>query len=545
MSINGCGMYNNYVLSRYGGAITLRDKALVTISRSDLRNNSATVGGGVYMTGFSSLTIQHSNVSSNQAKTSGGGICVSESASAYMYRIAVSENIALEGAGIHVSLDGKVDLDASHVEGNVAALKGGGLYTDHIYCMVQCGECYDDGKTDTCRESMKQFARSNGYGQITLVPLEGEDRLNAPSGITELTTYQCPRRCVNVTNTLMRFNSATSGAGVYWKLGRGATKTDQTKNEPSIFQCNHLDPEDRAQKTSAFDKIADRLLGARLRYGQRTQLLKLLKEGYAAYLQGSVTFASFKSANMTSESPCFDRDEEYGSLIEGDLHRPCNDFVPSAALLEEALLDTQACSTWQHSFTNGEYDTSTDTYTLGYGYFPSFGARSGKILAETLGRNPYAEALDYYDRINVLDFTTKCELLLDNSSTVDDDGIALEGKNWKTDLNIKNFNSTARKGILWFNLTRLMGDVGSSYLLKFTDESTRTLCETCDKSPVKLNLTIGPCAPGEALDGGRVCQECPIDTYSTRGEGCLPCPSGAVCRRKVSKGKLCILCHLF
>merc|ERR1711871_170566 len=536
MSINGCGMYNNYVASKYGGAVVLRDKAQVTISRSDIRNNSANVGGGVYMTGFSSLIIQHSNVSSNEAKTHGGGISVSESASASMYRMVFTKNTALDGAGIHVSIDGKVDIDASHVERNIALRRGGGLFTDHVYCMVQCGECYDDGKKDTCREPMKQFYRSNGYGQITIVPLEGDERLKAPVGISELTTYQCPRRCVNVTNTIMRFNSATSGAGVFWKLGKGATKAEQTKNEPSIFQCNHRDPEDRAQKKGPFDKIADRSLGASLRYGQRAELIRFLNEGFSAYLKGSVTFAKFKSTNMTSESPRLDKDEEYGSLIEDDTHRPCNEYVPSSALLEEALLDTQACTNWVRSFQNHEYDTSTDTYTLGYGYFPSFGARSGKILAETLGRSPYARALDYYNRVNVLDFTTKCELLLDNSSTVDDDGIALEGKNWKTDLNIKNFNSTARKGILWFNQTRLMGDVGSSYMLKFSDESTRTLCETCDKSPVIMNVTIGPCAPGQALDGGRVCQECPIDTYSTRGEGCLPCPSGAVCRRKVSKG---------
>ena len=92
----------------------------------------------------------------------------------------------------------------------------------------------------------------------------------------------------------------------------------------------------------------------------------------------------------------------------------------------------------------------------------------------------------------------------------------------KSNVVIVDSSATSYQGKVQFHKLILKGDIGVVYFIDAT-------CQGHPGITVSGNVTVGPCAPGEALDATRSCKECPENTYSPRGESCMECPPGGNC----------------
>ena len=203
-------------------------------------------------------------------------------------------------------------------------------------------------------------------------------------------------------------------------------------------------------------------------------------------------------------------------------------------------------------------EVASSTLGVSYGGFPKQ-MRSGIPAAEQ-GRTPgpyygqiapYVITVDYYGQLSPLDDTTQCSLrrasdanvssALKDKGTESSDGLSLSssskeddektkttvlpgGAVTKANLVVIEGTGVSSKGRVTFKNVILKGDIGTLYFLTSS-------CEGHYGVNVQGNVTIGNCAPGEALDKQRVCKECPVNTYSPRGQACLECPPGGNCTR--------------
>lgn len=102
----------------------------LTLINSEVRNNRAGYGGGVYA--FSRLTLNRSAVVDNGTFGAGGGAGILFSGSNLtLIDSVVSGNDALgSGGGIHVAAAASMNITGSTIAGNTASWRGGGLFID-------------------------------------------------------------------------------------------------------------------------------------------------------------------------------------------------------------------------------------------------------------------------------------------------------------------------------------------------------------------------------------------------------------------------------
>ena len=167
-------------------------------------------------------------------------------------------------------------------------------------------------------------------------------------------------------------------------------------------------------------------------------------------------------------------------------------------------------------------EVASSTLGVSYGGFP-LTIRSGVVASLHQHQIvPYVKTTDFYDQLSPLDDTTTCSVRRMDDGNFTGTKILPNGAVTKSNVVVVDGNAVSARGKVAFNRLVLKGDIGVVYFVE----------ATCTGHPgIKVfgNMTIGPCAPGEALDATRSCKECPEDTYSPRGEACLACPPGGNC----------------
>jgi hypothetical protein len=108
-----------------GGALLVRNEALVSLIRVTVSGNTAVRGGGVFLAPASHLNAEHSTISGNTALTDGGGIFnagFGDGGLVLVYKSTISGNVA-NGTGGGIVVERAVELWNSTVTFNTA--KGG------------------------------------------------------------------------------------------------------------------------------------------------------------------------------------------------------------------------------------------------------------------------------------------------------------------------------------------------------------------------------------------------------------------------------------
>ncbi|QDT92883.1 choice-of-anchor Q domain-containing protein [Gimesia algae] len=141
-AVDGGGIFNNdqsvitivdseisgNTASSDGGGLFNDLQATVDILRSSISGNTSTEdGGGIYNNDLASVTITDSKVNNNMADQ-GGGIFNEEAASLTITRTTVSGNTASQDGGGIYNDEGVVSLNTVSLLLNTAAFDGGGLY---------------------------------------------------------------------------------------------------------------------------------------------------------------------------------------------------------------------------------------------------------------------------------------------------------------------------------------------------------------------------------------------------------------------------------
>jgi hypothetical protein len=136
---------------------------------------------------------------------------------------------------------------------------------------------------------------------------------------------------------------------------------------------------------------------------------------------------------------------------------------------------------------------------------------------------PHVKSLDFYNQSDVLDMKTVC--------TLQPRDVKNPSKNDKSNSELRNFQVTAKFGIVDYSDLLIMGDVGYSYKFEFSCPNAKT--KRIIKLPV--DIQIAPCEMGQQLDPGRQCKQCKPGEYSPKGIVCLPCPTGGHCSKDILK----------
>lgn len=136
VNINDTVMYENKAtgtsqnVDGFGGAIYGYDGATISITASNIYNNSAESGGGIYMDTPSTLYVETSQVSKNIAMTKGGGIFnrgsanVSQSSLTGNHTQAVSDGGGLSNRGELVITQSTLDHNESYAGGGLSNYYG-------------------------------------------------------------------------------------------------------------------------------------------------------------------------------------------------------------------------------------------------------------------------------------------------------------------------------------------------------------------------------------------------------------------------------------
>jgi poly(3-hydroxybutyrate) depolymerase len=110
----------------WGGAILAWDGAQVTILDSEIYNNTAQIGGGIYNFDNSLLSIVESTLRNNHAAASGGGLFNAGKAFAYLEGVTLNGNSSGDTGGAWMNY-GSATVVNSTVSTNAAVNDGGGL----------------------------------------------------------------------------------------------------------------------------------------------------------------------------------------------------------------------------------------------------------------------------------------------------------------------------------------------------------------------------------------------------------------------------------
>lgn len=110
-----------------GGGIAFLGPSL-TVRESEIRDNRAVSGGGVWALSGGSWTVFDSRVTDNVAEGGQGGGIASEAGSVTVIRTLIEGNEAASGGGISLGVNGDV-VTHSTIIGNTASENGGGVYS--------------------------------------------------------------------------------------------------------------------------------------------------------------------------------------------------------------------------------------------------------------------------------------------------------------------------------------------------------------------------------------------------------------------------------
>ena len=184
---------------------------------------------------------------------------------------------------------------------------------------------------------------------------------------------------------------------------------------------------------------------------------------------------------------------------------------------------------------------------------------------------PYVKALDYYGNPVTIDDSTRCTLIRHHREVpqapseavlellrAENNGTLPEGVLTAEEiaelyaapqLKLKNVEQTANNGVIDFSsldysafpvvsqgtALQVRGEIGFSYNLSFSCVNSLPI----DLEPIHVEMRIGQCQPGKALDLKQQCTRCRAGRYSPSGSACLDCPIGAICEMPCPVDEAC------
>ncbi len=118
----------------YGGGMYLLNSGNATIQaelqNSSIDGNKATGwGGGIFAYAGATLTVNHTSISKNTASTA-GGLLLWKGSSAVLTSGKICNNTAQNGGGVYATENSALRMDSGSISGNTAASSGGGLFAD-------------------------------------------------------------------------------------------------------------------------------------------------------------------------------------------------------------------------------------------------------------------------------------------------------------------------------------------------------------------------------------------------------------------------------
>ncbi|QDU51944.1 choice-of-anchor Q domain-containing protein [Gimesia panareensis] len=221
-AVDGAGIYNNdqsqvtivdsAVTGNTGsgdGAGLYNDlQATINITRSDISGNTAALdGGGVYNNDLASLTITDSKVNNNTANQ-GGGIFNEEAAALTVSRTTVSGNTSTLGGGGIYNDGGIATLTQVSILTNTAHLDGGGLYNATGGQVTITNGYFDDNSADRDGGSIANYGITLSVSGTTV---RDSDALRFGGGLYN----DQEEGTVNIFDSSFIKNLAVTGGGIY------------------------------------------------------------------------------------------------------------------------------------------------------------------------------------------------------------------------------------------------------------------------------------------------------------------------------------------
>jgi predicted outer membrane repeat protein len=184
---------------------------------------------------------------------------------------------------------------------------------------------------------------------------------------------------------------------------------------------------------------------------------------------------------------------------------------------------------------------------------------------------PYVKALDYYGNPVTIDDTTRCTLIRRNREVPqapseaeldlirnENNGTLPEGVLTAEEiaelyaapqLKLMNVEQTASNGVIDYSsldyssfpvisqgtALQIRGEIGFSYNLSFSCVNSLPIA----LEPINVEIRIGQCQPGKALDLKQQCTRCRAGRYSPSGASCQDCPLGAICEMPCPEDEAC------
>ncbi|WP_417382109.1 choice-of-anchor Q domain-containing protein [Gimesia sp.] len=221
-AVDGGGIFNNdqsvitivdseisgNTASSDGGGLFNDLQATVDILRSSISGNTSTEdGGGIYNNDLASVTIADSKVNNNTADQ-GGGIFNEEAASLTIARTTVSGNTATQDGGGIYNDEGVVTLNQVSILTNTAAFDGGGLYNASAGQVTITGGMFDDNTANRDGGAIANFGVSLSLNG-TIV------RDSVAEGDGGGLFNEQEEGAVDLINTTFINNEAVSGGAIY------------------------------------------------------------------------------------------------------------------------------------------------------------------------------------------------------------------------------------------------------------------------------------------------------------------------------------------
>ncbi len=217
-SINNTTITGNN--AQHGGGLAVvngRNIAVtMTITNSDISNNTATgLGGGFFASGLeTAVSISDTTISNNQTTSNGGGGIIYNNATSNITSTTITENSANNGGGLYLlgPLGTAANITNSEVSNNISTLNGGGLYLSNDTSLV--AEAVNIIGNSAGKSGGGVASYENTTTTINNSTIKGNIAEVAGGGIYGYATNGAASTAtINLTGTNIESNVATTSAG--------------------------------------------------------------------------------------------------------------------------------------------------------------------------------------------------------------------------------------------------------------------------------------------------------------------------------------------
>ncbi|KRX10870.1 Pectin lyase fold/virulence factor [Pseudocohnilembus persalinus] len=126
---------NNQIFSNKGGGIIIIYGEGIYFDYSEIIQNEAYYGAGIYIQQSNNITLNNTEIMKNTAKFSGGAIYITDTKDTYLNQLKIQNNQGLSesGGGIYIDqISEYVEIQNSLIEKNYANNKGGGIHVGYL-----------------------------------------------------------------------------------------------------------------------------------------------------------------------------------------------------------------------------------------------------------------------------------------------------------------------------------------------------------------------------------------------------------------------------